>query len=289
MGKDDIVEVGEGADNGVFDNGIIDAGFFADGHVGSDYGITDVAARSDADGLKDDGILELVLRGNGAAEFLEQFGIGLEKSLFFAAVEPILDFKGMEFDAAADHAFDGVGKVVFPVAGDLIADIGLQAIEQCIGLPDAVDADQGHIRLGYLGFFDDALDAAVVLQFGHPEIPGVVDPFYAQKGMGLIEHILYLVFADGVAEYDEDLVLPDDASGEENGMTDALAFVLVNKMNRQLGIFLPYEVLDLFSQVTYDKDKFVDSGFHQLVNYDRENGLAGQWDQSFWLRIRMRT
>ena len=135
MGKHNIVGVSKGAGNGVFDNRIIDAGLFADGDVGSYDGITDVAARSNADGLKDDGILELVLRGDGAAEFLEQFGIGLQQGLFFAAIEPILHLEGAKFYAAADHAFDGVGEVVLAIAGHVVADIGFQAIEKNIHLP----------------------------------------------------------------------------------------------------------------------------------------------------------
>jgi hypothetical protein len=79
------------------------------------------------------------------AEFLQQFGIGLQQGLLFTAIEPVLHFKRMEFDAAADHAFDGIGEVVLAITGDLVAYIGLQTVEKNAGLPDAVNADQGHI------------------------------------------------------------------------------------------------------------------------------------------------
>jgi hypothetical protein len=80
--------------------------------------------------------------------------------------------------------------------------------------------------------------------------------------MGLAEDFPDVVFADGIAENNEYFVLADDTPGKEDGVADALTFVLVHEMGRQLRIFLPHKILDLFPQVAYDKDKFVDSGLH---------------------------
>jgi len=71
MGKDDVIEIGEGAYNGIFYNGVVDAGFFPDSDVGAYDGIADITAGGDADRLEDDGIFELVFRGDVAAELLE--------------------------------------------------------------------------------------------------------------------------------------------------------------------------------------------------------------------------
>jgi len=178
VGKDDIIEVGEAADDGIFQDGIIDPGLFPDGDIGTYDGVADIAARGDTDGLDDDGILELVLGRDGPAELLEQLGIGLEQRLLLTAVEPVLHFEGPELYVTADHAFDGVGEVVFPIAGDLVTDVGFQTIEKHLRFADAIDADQGHIGLGDLGLLHYPFDLALIGQFGYPEIAGIVDPFY---------------------------------------------------------------------------------------------------------------
>lgn len=71
MGQDDIVKVGKGADNGIFEDRVVDPGLFADGHVGTHDGIADIAARGDAYRLDDDRIFELVFRSDSTAEFLQ--------------------------------------------------------------------------------------------------------------------------------------------------------------------------------------------------------------------------
>lgn len=274
MGKYDVIEIGKGADDRVLYNGVVDPGLFSNGDVGADDGVTDVTAGGDTDGLDDNGVLELVIRSNGTAEFLQEFGIGFQECLFFAAIEPVGDLEGAEFYVVADHAFDGVGEVVLSVAGHMIADIVLQTVEEDGRFPDTVDAHEGHIRLGDLGFFHHPLDAAVVFQFGNAKVPGVIDSFDTQQGMGLTQDIFYVVFADGVAQDDKYLILADDAAGEQYGMANALAFVLNDKMGCQLGIFLFDKVLYLLPEIAYDEDKFCDTGFHQLVNYNREDGFS---------------
>jgi len=92
--------------------------------------------------------------------------------------------------------------------------------------------------------------------------------------MRLVEYVLYIIFANSIAENDEHFVVADDATGKQYGMADALAFVLVNEMSRQLGIFLPDEVLDLLAEIAYDEDELGNAGFHQLVDDDGEDGLA---------------
>ena len=274
MGEDDIVEVGKRPDDGIFEDGIVDAGLFADGNVWTDDGVADVAAGCDTDGLNDDGIFELVFRSDRPAELLEEFGIGFQEGFFFTAVEPILDLEGSKFYVAADHAFDGVGEVVFAITGDVVANIGFQAIEKNAGLADAVYADQSHIGFGDLGLLDYPFDAAVVFEFGHPEVAGVIHSFHAKQGMGLAEYVLYVVFADGVAQNNKDLIFPDDVPGQQYGVAYALTFVLIDEMSRQLRVFLFDEVLDLLTKIAYDKDELGDTGFHQLVDDDGEDGLT---------------
>jgi hypothetical protein len=64
--------------------------------------------------------------------------------------------------------------------------------------------------LGIWGFLHDPVDAAVVFQLGHPEIPGIIDSFDAQQGMRLIENVLYIIFADSIAQHNKDFVVPYD-------------------------------------------------------------------------------
>jgi hypothetical protein len=274
MGEDDIVEVGEGAYDGVFQDGIINACLFADGHVWADDGVADVAAGCDADGLDDDGVFELVFRSDRPAELLKEFGIGFQQGLLFTTVEPVLHFEGAEFYVTADHAFDGVSEVVLAITGHVVANVGFQTIEKNTGLPNAVYADQGHIGLGDLGLLHYPFDAAIVFQFGDPEVAGVIHPFHAKQGVGLAEHVLYIIFADGVAQDNKDFVISNDMAGEQYGMADALSFVLIDEMGRQLRVFLFDEILDLLAKIAYDKNKLGDTGFHQLVDDDGEDGLT---------------
>src|ERR1700755_384944 len=134
MSEDDIVEIGETADDGVLKNRVIDPGLFANGYIGTDYRVADITAGSDADRLDDDGVLELVLRGDSAAKLFQKLGIGFQQCFFFPAVEPVLHLEGPKLDTAADHAFDSIGEIVFPIAGDIITDVGFEAIEKYIRL-----------------------------------------------------------------------------------------------------------------------------------------------------------
>lgn len=180
----------------------------------------------------------------------------------------------MERYPVTDHTFYGIGEIVLAIAGDTVADIGFQAIEQDGCLADAIDAHQRHIGFGDLGFFHDPLDTPIILQLGDAEITRVVYPFNAQKRMGLAEYVFDLVLADRIAQHDEDLVIANDMPGKQDGVTDALAFILVYKVGDNLGVFLFYKVLDLLAEVAYDKDEFGDAGFHQLVDDDGENGFS---------------
>ena len=116
--------------------------------------------------------------------------------------------------------------------------------------------------MGIWGFSTTRIDVTVIFQLRNAKIPGVIDPFHTQHRLGLGQHFLYIVFADGIAEDNEHLIFADDTAGKEDGMADALSFVLIHKMRGQLRIFLADKVLDLFSQIAYNKDKFVDSGLH---------------------------
>jgi len=262
MGQDDIVEVGKGADDGIFNNGVIDAGLFTDSHIGANDRVTDIATGSDAYRLNDNSILELVLRGDGPAELFEELGIGFQQGFLFPAIEPVLYFEGMEFRAVADHAFDGIGEVVFAVAGDLVTDIILQAVEKGAGLLDAVDPYQGHIGFGDLGLLHYPFDTVIVFQLGHPEITGVIHPFYPQQGAWVIQDFLYIVFADGIPQNDKYLVFPYDPPGKEYRMPDAMPFVLDDEMDGELGIFLFDKILDLFAEIADDENKLMDTGLH---------------------------
>ena len=71
-------------------------------------------------------------------------------------------------------------------------------------------------------------------------------------------------------------------------MTNAMTFVLNDKMRGKLGIPLLDKVLYLLSQITYNEDEFVDAGFQELVDDDRQNGLACKWYQRLRLCICMR-
>src|SRR6185437_5117080 len=156
----------------------------------------------------------------------------------------------------------------------MVPDIVFQTVEQNLRFLDTIDAYQGHVGFGDLRFLHHPFDAAVVFELRHAEIPGVVDSFYAQQGMRLAEDIFYIVFANSVAQYDKDLVVTDDLPGEQYGVADALPLVLIDEMRRELRIFLFDEVLDLFPEIAYDEDEFGDTGFHQLVDDDRENSFS---------------
>ena len=274
MSEDNIIQIGKGADDGVLYNGVVDACFLPDGYIGAYDGIADVAARCNANGLNNNGILKLVLGGDSAAEFLQQFGVGFEKGLLFATVEPVLHLEGPEVDPAADHTFDGIGKVVFTIAGDMVTKIVLETVEEGVRFADPVDADQCHIGLRDLGFLHHPADAAVVFQLGNPEIAGIVDTFDTQQGLGLAEDVPDIIFADGVTQDNKYFVFAHDAAGKQDGVADALPLVLNYKMSRQLGIFLLDKVLDLFTKIAYNKDKLGDSGFHQLIYNNGENSLT---------------
>ena len=48
-------------------------------------------------------------------------------------------------------------------------------------------------------------------------------------------------------------------------MTSSFSFILVNKMTIKIRVFCFYIILDLFAQITNNKNKFVDAGFMQLI------------------------
>src|SRR5579871_3217094 len=68
VGEHDIIKIGEGADDGVLQDGIVDPGLLPYGHIGPNDGIADIAAGGNANRLNDNGILELVFGSNGPSE-----------------------------------------------------------------------------------------------------------------------------------------------------------------------------------------------------------------------------
>ena len=93
MGEHDIIEVGKGADDGIFDDRIIYTGFFANGHIGADDRIFNITSGCNAHGMNDDGIFHLVIRRNTASEFFQKFGIRFEQRFFLSAIKPVLHFE----------------------------------------------------------------------------------------------------------------------------------------------------------------------------------------------------
>src|SRR5260221_9789866 len=144
----------------------------------------------------------------------------------------------------------------------MLAEMVDRTVQEGGSSADMVDTAQIHIGLWYLVFLHQPANAAVIFQLGDSKIAGVVDAFDAQQGLGLVEDIPDVVFADGVSEDDEYFVFTYDAAGKQDGMADALSFVLIDKMSGQLRVFLLYKVLYFLVKIAYNENKLSNSGFH---------------------------
>jgi hypothetical protein len=59
-------------------------------------------------------------------------------------------------------------------------------------------------------------------------------------------------------------------------------------MGLEVGVFVFYIILDLFSQVTHNKNDLIDTSLLQLINNDTYHCLSGERNKRFGLCVTLR-
>lgn len=95
-------------------------------------------------------------------EFFEDEAIGFEHIVFFAGVDPPAAMNiGEDGFLAIDEGLDGIGDFEFAPP---------RRFDGVDGIPDSfvehVDAHQGKVGFGLFGFFDEAQNTAIGVEFG---------------------------------------------------------------------------------------------------------------------------
>ena len=287
--KHNVKKVGKRADNGILDDGGIYDRMISDCGVGANNGILDAAFLADTYRLDKDRVLVLGNELRVGTKLFQQRGIGLQQGLPLSAVKPAVYLEGVELRPLFYHAVKGISNAEFAVGFDALLDIGLQALIKEVGLLELVNAYKVHIRVRDLGLFHKVGDVAFTVDLRHTEVARIINLAHADHGAFIPDHFLYVIITNGISKYDDRFIAVHYVAGEAHGMANALPVVLVNEMSSDGGIICFYVILDLFTQVTHDKNKLVDSGIFQLVNNDAQHGLPGKGDQCFWLGISMRS
>src|SRR5215469_10873378 len=118
----------------------------------------------------------------------------------------------------------------------------------------------------------------VFIDFSHSKITRIIDFFYPEHRMRTIDDFMNIVFANRITQHDKHFFTINNAARKTYGMTDSLPVGLMNKMSRKLGILLTDVILYLLAQVTYNKNKFPDTGIIKLIHNNAQNCSASQWN-----------
>src|SRR5678815_3709765 len=104
-----------------------------------------------------------------------------------------------------------------------------------------------------------------------------------------IRDSIYVVLANRVAKHHHHLIVVNNLFCHLDGMPYSLPVDLLYITGLQFRIFSLYIVPYFVAEVSYYKNKLLDSCFTHLINNDTEYRLSCKRDKSLWLCIAVRT
>src|SRR5205809_6809696 len=118
-----------------------------------------------------------------------------------------------------------------------LLNICFKTLKHLVALLYFIKAHQRHVAFGNMRFLYHMLDHSILIHLGHTKIPWIIHFFNSQHRVGAVDHLVYIVLTDRITENHEYLFTIHYTAGKSNGMTNALAIGLMNKMSRKLRIF----------------------------------------------------
>lgn len=239
-----------------------------------------------SDGLR--GVVDLAV--DAPREALQDGPVHLQHVGDVPGVLPVaLDDRAAHVGAGVDQMLDGVG------------DLQLAAPGRCDGADrvvdqrgEEIDADQGEVALGVLGFLLQADDLARVVEFGDAEGARVLDAGEQDLGVGAVGAEPVDEAGDSaddevVAEVHHEVVVAQVVTGDEHGVGQSQGPFLgnVGDLQTELGTVAD-GVLDLRGGVTDDHTDLGDPGRGDGFQPVEEHGLVRHRHELFGRSVRYR-
>src|SRR5206468_3693461 len=101
---------------------------------------------------------------------------------------------------------------------------------------------------------------AISIHLCHTKLARIIYLFYPQHAVWAVDHLLHVVFANGISERNKNFIVANDFACQLNGMAGSPSFALLNKMAFNVWKSKPCIVLDFFTQVSNNENEFVDAG-----------------------------
>src|SRR6478735_11127650 len=80
--------------------------------------------------------------------------------------------------------------------------------------------------------------------------------FYTQHAITTVHYFFYVIIANGIAKHYKHFIIANNVFSKFNSMTCTLSFILINKMAMKIRVSLLHIILDFFTEITNDKNKF---------------------------------
>src|SRR5215470_6271245 len=138
------------------------------------------------------------------------------------------------------------------MATNALPDVIFKALKHQVTLFDLIKTNESHIALGNMWLFYYVLNKFIIVHFGYAKVSRILHLFYTQHRVWAVDYLMYIVFANGIAQGNKGLFAINNTPGKTNRMTNALPVCLMNKMRRELGIFVPDVILELITKITYN-------------------------------------
>ena len=107
----------------------------------------------------------------------------------------------------------------------------------------------------------------IFIYFSHTKFTGIIHFFHAQHRRRILNNCIYIILANSIAQHNKHFIAINNIAGKPDGVPNALPVRLMYKMHLQRWIFIFNVVLNFITQVTHNKNKFINACTMQLINY----------------------